>query len=1642
MRFYLHPGLPIRSRNTGSRRLTAAIFVTLSTFLAGHTAPTAQAQTYTYTQNNGNVFSTGFGLTTASDGSLTTSLAFGGSTNYTATHDFTNTYQLNSLQFTNTGNVTLARGGAGTSNRLNLDGDNPSLSLGNTGSLLIALDLLLSRTTVVSGSGSATISGLISGSGGLVKNGAGTLTLSNRNNNFTGNIFVNQGTLVAAASQVSETPSASALGNPATAARTITVGDGTNTATLQLAASQVFGTGNSNPAVRLVANKGTITNSGGQFNILPNITLNGSDLTGTGGLSSTQQMYAFAYGTVTVGGTGTSYISVGSGTNSGYHLGGSTTFDVADATGTFYPDLIVTGNLIDNFGTNGTGGLVKTGVGQMLLMGRNTYTGTTTINGGLLEVGNYFDGDSSLGAGTGSVTINSGGALRFNGYSSAGSASITNSGTLNFIFNSIANSATITNNGGLYFKEGASADHATITNNAGGILAFNGSSQASAATITNSSTADFYSDSSAGSAAITNNTFLTFHDDSTADSATVKNSGVLFINQHIGGLTIGSLSGSGNVILGANALTIGGLNVSGAIGGVISGTGGLTKIGTGTLTLTGANTYGGGTSISAGTLQLGDGNTNNGSVAGNIANNAALVFANPLSQTYSGVISGTGGLTKTGIGTLTLTGVGSSVGSGNTPSDFNKGTTLLTGASSTTYASLTAGGGVNVGRNSSDTGILTVSGTDGSGNATTLRTGPSSVGGFVGLYVGTSGTGTLNITGGGKVISATNDYIGYFGLSSGAVNVSGISSGTERLASTLDTNGGILAIGFGGAGALNVSGGGVVTTGSGATSLSNSIGSSAALNVNGGSLTTDRLFVGSGAAPTIRLTNPTSANGGGYALNLGGSNGSTTLGVGITDAAGGAGGIRKTGTGTLTLNGANTFSGGLQLDGGTLAVGNSLALQNSTLFFNAGSVNFGSLTRATFGGLTGSGNLALINAAPTPGAVALTVGGNGAPTLYSGVLSGSGSLNLANGTLTLTGANTYTGGTTNTGTLNVGDSTHSSSLGTGTVLNRANLSFNGSSLAGSATITNNGGLYFNNSASADHATITNTTGLSFNGSSLAGSATITNNGGLDFSDSSSAGSATINNNSSLAFTGSASAEGAAVRNSGDLNLTGSTSGISVGDLSGSGTVRLGSKSLTLGGLNRDSIISGVISDSGSLVKIGTAALTLSAENTFTGTTTINGGNIVLGNSLALQNSAVNIAVPGGLNLNSLPDVTLGGLSGTGDLALGNTALMVRGSNASLYQGAISGTGRLALSGVTLTLTGANTYSGGTTNNGTLTVGDSTHSSSLGTGAVTNNASLRFGGGSSAGSATITNNASLFFANGSTAESATVINNGGVDLSEHVGALSIGTLRGNLGAVFLGGNALSVGALGTNDAIGGTIRDGGNAGGTGGSLVKLGGGILSVTGANTYTGGTTVNGGTIAARGSALGTGKVTVASGATLAVGEAPNPGMAPQATGTLTLSSLSVTLGSTTPILTFNLGNSGVSDKLVMTSATKPLSFSSAVSGSDDFVIGFSSATGSSLGAGTYTLFSFAAAQAQGILPSLSSYKARPAGNLGSLVTDSSAFGYVTDSNGMVTGLAFTIESADVAPEPSSAALFVPIALGAVGVGAARRRRRTISHP
>ena len=117
--------------------------------------------------------------------------------------------------------------------------------------------------------------------------------------------------------------------------------------------------------------------------------------------------------------------------------------------------------------------------------------------------------------------------------------------------------------------------------------------------------------------------------------------------------------------------------------------------------------------------------------------------------------------------------------------------------------------------------------------------------------------------------------------------------------------------------------------------------------------------------------------------------------------------------GIWTLSASNTFTGGTAISGGTLNVAHPLALQNSTVSLTspADSMTFAAgVTHAAFGGLSGSGNLALNTVSSQP--VTLTVGGNNLPAAYGGVLSGSGGLTKAgSGMLTLSGQSTYQGAT-------------------------------------------------------------------------------------------------------------------------------------------------------------------------------------------------------------------------------------------------------------------------------------------------------------------------------------------------------------------------------------------------------------------------------------------------------------------------------------------------------------------------------------------------------------------------------------------------------------------------------------------------------
>src|SRR5258708_39514933 len=91
-------------------------------------------------------------------------------------------------------------------------------------------------------------------------------------------------------------------------------------------------------------------------------------------------------------------------------------------------------------------------------------------------------------------------------------------------------------------------------------------------------------------------------------------------------------------------------------GGVINGTGAVVQMGSGTLTLTADNSYGGGTTINPGaTLQLGNGGTT-GSIIGNVTDNGSLIFNRSDNVTFNAIISGSGNLAQNGSGTTILGG--------------------------------------------------------------------------------------------------------------------------------------------------------------------------------------------------------------------------------------------------------------------------------------------------------------------------------------------------------------------------------------------------------------------------------------------------------------------------------------------------------------------------------------------------------------------------------------------------------------------------------------------------------------------------------------------------------------------------------------------------------------------------------------------------------------------------------------------------------------------------------------------------------------------------------------------------------------------------------------------------------------------------
>lgn len=256
--------------------------------------------------------------------------------------------------------------------------------------------------------------------------------------------------------------------------------------------------------------------------------------------------------------------------------GGTLRYTSGSASGTDYSGRIKSSGSAINLDTNGqivtmagtidnsnTAGLTKLGAGTLVLADANTYTGTTTITTGTLQIGN--------GGSTGSLSSSSG---------------IVNNGSL--VFN---RSNTVTQ--GTDFTGSPISGSGSITQNGSGKLVLWSSNTFTGGVTVNSGTLGVFEGSSLGQLPGSPVVQLTFAGNSTLQFQQTPNN---FYN--------------GNRRFAINAgitATIDTQGYSAGLDGIISGaTGALAKTGNGMLTLNGANTYGGGTTIGAGTLVMGN----------------------------------------------------------------------------------------------------------------------------------------------------------------------------------------------------------------------------------------------------------------------------------------------------------------------------------------------------------------------------------------------------------------------------------------------------------------------------------------------------------------------------------------------------------------------------------------------------------------------------------------------------------------------------------------------------------------------------------------------------------------------------------------------------------------------------------------------------------------------------------------------------------------------------------------------------------------------------------------------------------------------------------------------------------------------------
>jgi T5SS/PEP-CTERM-associated repeat protein/autotransporter-associated beta strand protein len=651
------------------------------------------------------------------------------------------------------------------------------------------------------------------------------------------------------------------------------------------------------------------------------------------------------------------------------------------------------------------------------------------------------------------------------------------------------------------------------------------------------------------------------------------------------------------------------------------GTGSLTITGTGNVTVD-DDAYIGDASGSNGTVIVSGGTwTNDDAYIGEASGSNGTVIVSGGTWTIDDDIQ----IGNGGTGSLTITGTGN----------------------------VTVDDDANIGRNSDSNGTVSVSGgtwtnddayigeASGSNGTVSVSGGTWTIDDR--FAIGSEGTGSLTITGTGNVTNGGDAYIGRYSDSNGTVSVSG---GTW-------TVGDGLAIGDSGTGSLSINGTGNVTSGGGVVGKGS--GSNGTVSVSGGSWTNSfELVIGDEGTGSLSINgtgNVTSSYG--YVGRNSGSTGTVSVSGGSWTNNGelvigdeGTGSLTITGTGNVSVDGDGTV-GAYSGSNGTVSVSGGTWTNTGDLFVGVGGT--GSLT------IKGTGNVS-----NSWGIVGHVSGSNGTVSVSGGTWTNNDFLLIGNegtGSLTINGTGNVSssvgkvgnfpdgkglvsvsgGAWTNTGDLTIGNEGIGSLTinGAGHVSNSNGYVGYGSGSNGTVSVsggtwTNNGSLTIGNNGIGSltitgTGNVTNTSGVvglnaGSNGTVSVSGGTWTNNGNLTIGGEGT-GSLTINGTGRVIVgdTLSRGEDGTiALESGGTLQIgNGGPTGTLATALTNNGTLIF---DLNGGG----STVNNAISGTGAFIKNGTGSVTLVGTNTYTGTTIINEGWLVVSGTASLASSATTV----------------------------------------------------------------------------------------------------------------------------------------------------------------------------------------------------------------------------------------------------------------------------------------------------------------------------------------------------------------------------------------------------------------------------------